>query len=66
MFVNKLRVMDVGDVGDEMVGLGRARELWLDRIMVNIKQVRGTLTNVKGIIKRYVTIREACNPRQIL
>ena len=66
MFVNNLRAMDVGDVGDEMVGLGRARELELTRIMVNIKQVCRTLTNVKGIIKRYVTIGEACNPRQIL
>ena len=58
--------MDVGDVGDEMVGLGRARELELNRIMVNIKQVRGTLTNVKGVVKRYVTIGEVCNTRQIL
>lgn len=66
MFVNNLRVMDVGDVGDEIAGSGRARELRLNRIMVNIKQVRGTLTNVKGVIKRYVTIGEACNPRQIL
>ena len=66
MFVNNLRVMDVGDVGDEIAGSGRAREMRLNRIMVNIKQVCGTLTNVKGVIKRYVTIGKVCNPRQVL